>query len=138
MRPHFLALLASVQEPSNDAEGLRILSDALASAESTGECCYQAELYRLKGEHLLARSAAGADAEAAEECFLQSLVIARGQDARSLELRSAISLARLYQLRGLHDAARDLVRPIYDRFTEGFDTPDLLDARALLQAHRAP
>jgi DNA-binding winged helix-turn-helix (wHTH) protein/tetratricopeptide (TPR) repeat protein len=138
MRPHFLALLASVQEPSNDAEGLRILSDALASAESTGECCYQAELYRLKGEYLLGQSAARVDVEVAENCFRQSLVIARGQDARSLELRSAISLARLYQLRGLHDAARDLVRPIYDRFTEGFDTPDLLDARALLQAHRAP
>jgi len=151
MRPHFLSLLAEALEPSSrDDEGLRLLDDALAMTEATGERCYQAELYRLKGERLLARAsheersqAAGGgsaiDASSsvpadAEGCFMQSLAIARAQAAHSLELRAAMSLARLHQGRGTGKKALDLVASIYGRFTEGFDTLDLRDAKALIDA----
>jgi DNA-binding winged helix-turn-helix (wHTH) protein/tetratricopeptide (TPR) repeat protein len=134
LRPHYLALLVAAQAPSPGDEGLRVLDDALAMAESTGERCYEAELYRLKGERLLAYVSGGAGAAAAEDCFQRSLAIARRQGALSLELRTALSLGRLHQSCGRRDAARDLVAPIYARFAEGFDTPDLRDASALLEA----
>lgn len=135
MRPHFLALLAEASEgTSPDDEGVRLLDEALALAESTGERCYQAELYRLKGERLLARTRARAGGEAARACFEQALATARRQEALSLELRAAMSLARLHREHGRHGAACDLVMPIYQRFNEGFDTPDLCDARDLLDS----
>jgi DNA-binding winged helix-turn-helix (wHTH) protein/predicted ATPase len=146
MRPHFLALLAEKLEPSSpDDEGLRLLDDALASAESTGERWYEAELYRLRGERLLARARhdppAGGMSEsetqastraAAETCFTQSLTIARRQQAQSLELRAAMSLARLWRGRGTPDTGSDLVASILGRFREGFDTLDVREARGLL------
>ena len=133
MRPHFLGLLAEALEPaSGDDEALDILNDALAAAESTGEHCYEAELYRLKGERLLV-SAAGEDrVRAAEECFQRSLAVARRQGALSVELRAGASLARLHQVRGRHDLAREFLGPIYGRFAEGLDTLDLREARALM------
>ena len=132
MRPHFLALLAAAHDASSGEESLDILGEALALTETTGEHCYQAELHRLTGERLLAGPIA-ADAQA-EECFQQSLAIARRQQALSLELRTTMSLARLHQRRGRHDLVHALVAPLYSRFDEGFDTPDLRDAKELLTA----
>ena len=139
MRPHFLALLAEAQEPaSRDGSGLRLLDEALAIAESTGERYFEAELYRLKGERRLqgARSTSGVDA--AQECFDQAIAIARRQEALSLELRAAMSLARVHRDRGRHVLARDLIVPICERFDEALDTPDLREARALLDLHPKP
>jgi adenylate cyclase len=133
LRPHFLGLLAEACEAVADGDrGLAILDEALAVAESTGERCYQAELYRLRGERLLTDSREEADLRAAEACFELSRAIARDQEALSIELRAAMSLARLLRCRDSRASARDLVLPVYERFTEGFDTPDLRDARALL------
>jgi DNA-binding winged helix-turn-helix (wHTH) protein/predicted ATPase len=151
MRPHFLAMLAEALEPSSlDDEGLRILDDALAMADSSGELIYQAELYRLKGERLArATTATGLPGEpsgastieasasafgAAQDCFERSLTIARGQGARFLELRAAMSLARLRQAKGAADIGLDRVRSVYETFCEGFDMLDLREAKALIEA----
>jgi predicted ATPase/transcriptional regulator with XRE-family HTH domain len=132
MRPHFLALLAEACAPTRrDDSGLRLLDEALALSESTGERCYQSELYRLKGERLLTR--ADEDAiEAAATCFEQSLAIARQQGALSLELRAAVSLAHLHHRRPRSAMVRDVILPVYERFQEGFDTLDLREARSVL------
>ena len=98
--------------------------------EKTGERCYEAELHRLQGELLLQQVIA--DVDQAETCFQQALDIARRQQAKSWELRAAMSLSRLWQQQGKQDEARELLAPIYGWFTEGFDTADLQEARALL------
>ena len=108
-----------------------MLAEALAAVYTTGEHFYEAEIYRLKGE-LLRQQAVGRDGEA-EVCFSQALEVARQQEAKSLELRTAMSLARLWQAQGKGDAARELLAPVYGWFTEGFDTADLQDARTLLE-----
>jgi len=87
-------------------------------------------LYRLQGELLLRQAIP--DAPQAEASFQQALAMARRQQAKSLELRAAMSLARLWQRQGKRDVARELLAPIYGWFTEGFDTPDLKEAKALL------
>jgi len=92
---------------------------------------HQAELYRLKGEFLLVHSAAH-HAEA-ETCFRHALDVARHQQAKSWELRAAMSLAHLWQQQGKHTEARELLAPIYSWFTESFDTADLQEAKALLE-----
>jgi hypothetical protein len=89
------------------------------------------EAYRLQGALLLQQ--ANPDASQAEACFQQALVIVRRQQAKSWELRAATSFARLWQYQGKRDAARELLAPIYGWFTEGFDTADLQDAKALLE-----
>jgi predicted ATPase len=89
------------------------------------------EVYRLQGEFLLRQGAP--DAAQAETCFHQALNLARRQQAKSWELRTAMSLARLWQHQGKRTAARELLAPIYNWFTEGFDTADLQEARALLE-----
>jgi predicted ATPase len=94
----------------------------------TGECHYQAELHRLRG---IVLAETGDEAEAAS-WFQQAINTARNQDAKSLELRAAMSLARLWTDQGDRTAAHDLIAPIYDWFTEGLDTADLKDAKALL------
>ena len=99
---------------------------------NTGERYYEAELYRLKGE-LLLQQAAGSG-ERRKPVFSQALDIARRQQAKSLELRAAMSLSRLWQRQGKRDEARELLAPIYGWFTEGFDTADLQEAKALLKA----
>jgi predicted ATPase len=107
------------------------LGEALAVVHNTGRRFYEAELYRLKGELLLARSAAHrAEAEA---CFQRALDMARRQQAKSLELRAAMSLSRLWQQQGKRTEAYELLAPIYGWFTEGFDTADLQEAKALLE-----
>jgi predicted ATPase len=133
LRPYYLALLAEALERGGQVEeGLQLLAEALAMAHDTGECRWNAELHRFKGEFLLARPAAQhAEAEA---CFRQALDIARRQQAKSWELRAAISLSRLWQQQGKCDEARQLLAPIYGWFTEGFDTADLQGAKALLEA----
>jgi predicted ATPase len=130
-RPHFLSMLAEVHSSLGQPEaGLTALSEALALVETTGERYYEAELHRLKGELLLQH--ATPEVSHAETCFQQSLAIARRQEAQSLELRAAMSLSRLWHQQGKRDAAHDLLAPIYGWFTEGFDTADVQEAKALL------
>src|SRR5262245_4793013 len=131
--PYHLALLAEAYgKAGQGAEGLRVLAEALTMVNSTGERNYEAELYRLKGELLLQQATEG-DSEA-ETCFRQALDIARQQQAKSLELRAAMSLSRLWQRQGKHAEAHELLAPIYGWFTEGFDTADLQEAKGLLKA----
>jgi predicted ATPase len=113
-------------------EGLHALEEALAHMDRTGEHVWEAELHRLKGE-LLGRHTAR-QAPEAETCFQQALVVARGQGAKWLELRAVMSLARLWQSQGKRQEAYDLLAPIYSWFTGGFDTADLQEAKALLEA----
>jgi predicted ATPase len=131
-RPQQLALLAEAHGQVGQAEvGLEVLTEALTVVGQTGERSYEAEIYRLTGQLLLARSAA--HHTEAEACFRQALDVARRQQAKSLELRAAASLSRLWQQQGKRTEAYDLLAPVYGWFTEGFDTADLQDARALLE-----
>jgi predicted ATPase len=109
---------------------LAMLAEALALANAGGERRHEAELYRLKGQLLLAHSAE--QHTEVETCFRHALDLARHQQAKSLELRAATSLSRLWQQQGKRAEAHELLAPIYGWFTEGFDTADLKDAKALL------
>jgi predicted ATPase len=133
-RSYYLALLADAYGTlARTEEGLTALAEAFAVVMAKGgERFYEAELYRLKGELLLQH--AMAQQGEAETCFQQALAVARRQQAKSLELRAAMSLARLWQHQGKRAEARDLLAPVYGWFTEGFDTADLQDAKALLDA----
>ena len=111
-------------------DGLDILGEAFAHVKETGERHWEAELYRLRGEFLLLSG--GSESEV-EECFNQAIEIARSQSAKSLELRASLSLARFWQNKGKKSEARELLAGINGWFTEGFDTPDLIDAKALLE-----
>jgi predicted ATPase len=111
-------------------EGLRSLDEAQAVLMQQEDLWFEAELYRLRGE-LLLRQSITPDAEA-ETWLRRALAVARRQQAKSLELRAATSLARLWHAQGKHSKARDLLSSIYGWFTEGFDTVDLKDAKALL------
>jgi predicted ATPase len=133
IRPYGLALLATASAKAGQHEaGLTLLAEALAVTNDTGEHRWEAELHRLKGELLLAVSAE--HATEAATCFRQALDVARRQQAKSWELRAAMSLTRLWQGQGKHAEARELLAPIYDWFTEGFDTADLREAKGLLEA----
>jgi predicted ATPase len=132
-RPYMLALLAEASaQVRQREEGLPLLAEALAMINDTEERRWEAELHRLKGELLLQQAVP--DAPQAEACFQQSLTIARRQQAKSWELRAALSLSRLWQQQDKRTEARQLLAEVYGWFTEGFDTPDLQDARALLDA----
>jgi predicted ATPase len=116
--------------------GANWCGSALAVMGKTGERCYEAELYRLKGELTLQRHVDRAESEVQQESegyFQHALDIARRQEAKSLELRAATSLAGLWQQQGKKKGARDLLAPVYHWFTEGFDTADLKEAKALLK-----
>jgi predicted ATPase len=132
-RSHLLALFAEAHGIMGQPEtGLTALTEALTLVDTTGESWYEPELYRLKGELLLQQNS---DTQAeAETCFHKALEIARNQQAKSFELRTATSLARLWQQQGKRQEAHDLLAPVYGWFTEGFDTTDLKDAKALLDA----
>jgi predicted ATPase len=131
-RPHFLGMLAEVHRSLGQPEaGLTALNEALDLVETTGERYYAAELHRLQGE--LLQQHGTPEVSHAEACFQQALAIARRQQAKSLELRAAMSLSRLWHQQGKRDEARALLAPIYGWFTEGFDTADLQEARALLE-----
>jgi predicted ATPase len=119
---------------------LAALEEALTLVEQTGEQYYAAELHRQQGELLLLRAAqrhlaqGSREQHEAEACFQQALDVARHQQAKSLELRAAMSLARLWQHQGKRVEAHALLASIYGWFTEGFDTADLQEARALLES----
>jgi predicted ATPase len=132
-RPYWLALLAEAYGIIGQPEaGLTALVEALMLVDTTGERWYEPELHRLKGVLLLQQNSAN-QAEA-ETCFHHALEIARNQQAKSFELRAATSLARLWQQQGKRQEAHDLLAPVYNWFTEGFDTADLQEAKALLDA----
>jgi predicted ATPase len=130
--PYGLALLAEVYAHEGQVEaGRATLAEALAAAHATGERWAEAEIYRLQGEWLL-RSPCP-DMHQAETCFQQSLVVARHQQAKAWELRTAMSLSRLWQQQGKRREAYDLLVAVYGWFTEGFDTADLQETRAQLE-----
>ena len=132
-RPRGLVLLAEATGYTGQVEeGLRLLAEALAALETSGQGDLLAEAYRLQGELLLRQALP--DASQAEACFQQALAAARRQQAKSWELRVALSLSRLWQGQGKRAKARELLAPVYGWFTEGFDTPDLQEASALLTA----
>ena len=137
LRPYFLTLLAEAYRKMGKAEkGLLVVEEALARVQRSHGRQHEAELYRLKGELIVQKfKVQGSEfngEEEAEECFRQALDIARRQQAKSWELRAATSLARLWQQQGKTTEARDLLAPVYNWFTEGFDTADLQEAKALL------
>jgi predicted ATPase len=136
MRTQYLAFLAAGYGVVGRVdEGLAVLAEAMALVESTGVCVYEAELYRIKGELTLKRSEAGSNSkikEEAESFFRQAIEVARRQSAKSWELRATMSLARLRDKQGRREDARAMLAGIYGWFTEGFDTADLKDAKALL------
>jgi predicted ATPase len=130
-RPYMLTVLASAKaDLGKPGEGLELLEDALASTEVSGERWWEAEWHRLRGRLLVARG----QHDEGEACFRRAIEVSRGQRARLLELRAATSLARLWSGRGRTVEARDLLNPIYAWFTEGFETPDLKDAKSLLDS----
>jgi predicted ATPase len=162
MRSYHLALLAEACGKGGQAEeGLSVLAETLAAVDKTGERYYEAELYRLKGaltlqqfnvqgskfkvENSFELRVRSSESEA-EECFSRAIEVARKQQAKSLELRAVMSLARLWQQQAARsesrntdhvsrtklDEARQMLSDIYNWFTEGFDTKDLQEAKALL------
>jgi predicted ATPase len=135
-RTGFLTMLAEGYGSSGDPEeGLLVVAEALAAVEHLGIRVWEAELHRLQGVLWLRSSVCRReDREAeAEACFRHALVVACQQQAKSWELRAAMSLSRLWQQQGKREEARELLTPIYGWFTEGFDTADLQEAQALLE-----
>ncbi|MEE9569205.1 MAG: hypothetical protein V3W37_07455, partial [Candidatus Binatia bacterium] len=131
LRPTVYALLIEAYGAAGQAEdGLRMVAEALALVEKAGFRFYEAELHRLQGELLLRQAAP--DVPQSETCLHRSLDLARSQQAKSLELRAAMSLGRLWQQQRKREEARELLTKIYGWFTEGFDTADLKEAKALL------
>jgi len=110
-------------------KGQEVLTEALAFVERTGECFYEAEIYRIRGELCLEEDN---EVEAATN-FRKSIQVAHHQGAKSWELRATLSMSRLLMKQGLLDEGHEILSLIYDWFTEGFDTPDLKDAKVLLE-----
>jgi predicted ATPase len=130
--PHFFALLAEACGEAGQAdEGLTAITEALDLTSSTGHAFYETELFRLKGELLLMQS--DSHAAQAESCFQSAIEVALRQCAKSWELRATVSLARLLRDTDRRDEARAMLAEIYNWFTEGFDTADLKEAKALLE-----
>jgi class 3 adenylate cyclase/predicted ATPase len=131
-RPYFLTLLAEAhRETGHLDDGLSALTQALAAADEHEIRHYEAEMHRLKGELLLRQN--NSNTAEVQSCFERAIGIARKQNARSFELRATMSLARLLASQGRRDDARAMLADIYNWFTEGFDTADLKDAKALLE-----
>jgi class 3 adenylate cyclase/predicted ATPase len=129
---HCAALLAESYGKTGQATaGLNVVREAMAVTQQTNSCYYDAELYRIRGELLLTQSAA--EEKQAEACFQEALKIARNQSAKSLELRAAMSMSRLWQRQRKRTEAQELLAEVYGWFTEGFDTADLKQAKALLE-----
>jgi predicted ATPase len=141
LRPYYLALFAEASaQVGQTTEGLEALVEALATLAKSSARWWEAEMQRLRGELLLLRAATShpapgsQDQHEAETCFQHALDVSRQQQAKSLELRAAMSLGRLWQRQGKRQEAYNLLAPIYAWFTEGFDTADLQEAKALLDA----
>jgi predicted ATPase len=133
-RAYFLARLAETLIRAGQPDvALTVLVEALAFIDTSGERWWEAECYRLWGECLLAQKGPRRGAGEAAARFQHTLDVARQQRAKSLELCAAMSLSRLWQRQGKRKAARQVLAEVYDRFTEGFDTADLQEARALLE-----
>ena len=131
--PLFLSHLArAYAELGQFDDAWRCIGEAMTAAETTKERCFEAEVHRIAGE--IALMSPEPDAAKAEAYFVHALAVARSQQAKSLELRAAMSMARLWRDQGKRLQARDLLAPIYGWFTEGFDTLDLKEAKALLDA----
>jgi class 3 adenylate cyclase/tetratricopeptide (TPR) repeat protein len=127
--PTYLAILGDAYtQAARYEDAHRALDEGLAVAEKNDDRCHEAELHRLKGELLLAKS----HDEAAERSFCQAIATARRQESRAWELRATMSLARLRQQQGRRHEALAALAAIFDTYTEGFTTPDLVDAAALL------
>jgi predicted ATPase len=132
-RPYYLALLAEAYGHAGDTvAGLQVVAEALTAVNTTRERQHEAELYRLQGECLLTQDVP--ETQEAERCLRQAVAVARQQQAKAFELRAVMSLSRLWQQQGKRVEARELLAPIYGWFTEGFDTADLQEAKALLEA----
>jgi predicted ATPase len=131
--PYYYTLEADVAAHlDHTADGLQALAEAHTLVEQHDERWWEAEIHRLRGVLLLRQT--GTPQAEAEACFQRALDVARRQQAKSLELRAAMSLARLWQQQGKRAEARELLAPVYGWFTEGFDTADLKEAQALLDA----
>jgi predicted ATPase len=132
---HHAAQRSAMQEAVRHlTQGLALLAEVRTMMEQNGVRYVNAELHRLEGELRLRQSTP--EASLSETCFQQALAVARQQQARSLELRAAMSLARLWQAQGKGQEAYDLLAPVYDWFTEGFDTADVIDAKQLVDELR--
>jgi predicted ATPase len=132
-RSQDLIFLAEVYARTGQVEeGLHVLAEMRVAVDNSGFRCLEAEIYRLTGELLLQQAIP--NELQAEAHFEQALAVACSQQAKSYELRAAMSLSRLWQQQGKRAEARELLAPIYDWFTEGFDTADLQEAQALLAA----
>lgn len=130
-RPLFLGLLAEAYlKAKQSTKGLAVVAEALNIVSRTGDRFGEPELHRLKGE-LLSIGSSGNHTDA-ETCFMQGLDVSRDQNAKSFELRAAMSLNRLWQKQGKTAQGRELLAEVYGWFTEGFDTPDLKEAKAIL------
>jgi predicted ATPase len=128
---YYLGLLALACERADQTdEALDFVDRALETADKIGERWFEAELRRVQGEWLVVRRQE--EGQRAEACFHHAIDLARSQNAKVFELRAAMSLARLWRDQGKPQQARELLAPVYDRFTEGFDTRDLREAKALL------
>jgi predicted ATPase len=133
---HFALLAEPYMKLGQTEEAFAALAEALAIVDNSGERMVEAELYRLKGQLTLQSQVQGPQSKVeaeAEEYFLKAIEIARKQSAKSLELRAVMSLSRLWQQQGKRDEARQMLAEIYGWFTEGFDTKDLQEAKALLE-----
>ena len=140
-RPYWLCRIAEAcHRPGAVHEGLALLDEAEAAVELTRESCWEAEIYRLRGQLLLAASEpVGPEAaRSAEACYRRALEVARRQGARSLELRAAVSLSRLWQAEGREGEAREFLAPIFAWFSEGRETVGLRAAATLLAELGAP
>ena len=136
-RPSLVSLLVEAYGKGGQVEeGLTVLAEALAAVNRSEERMYEAELWRLRGELTLQASAQSTESRAqeAEGYFLKAIDIARQQQAKSWELRASTSLARLWQQQSKQKEARQMLAEIYGWFTEGFDTKDLQEAKALLES----
>ena len=123
-------LAESYHRAGQHAQALASVNAGLALSQGTGQMQWDAELHRIKGEFMLR----GQESEdEVEQLFRSALEIARKQQAKSLELRAALSLGRLWKQQGELERAHALIAPVYAEFTEGFETPDLVEARALLE-----
>ena len=130
--PFCQGLLAEIEAERQDVEqALTCVDEALALAQQTGEHWTDAFLHRIRGKILLKRDPA--NTLPSQEAFLSAIAIAQQQKARTFELRAAMSLARLWRDQGKVQQARELLAPVYGWFTEGFDTRDLKEAKALLE-----